>query len=134
MHYGIEENVLDVRLTPGAAVKTDKNKYQVPITIKIPFQNLLLIPQEDLHVGKLMIVVIARDERGGMSPFQEIEVPLRIPNGQILVVLAGAAAYPLELEMNRGAKTISVGVRDQLARVDSTINLNLTVGDDKPQS
>ncbi|MEE8366892.1 MAG: VWA domain-containing protein, partial [Thermoanaerobaculia bacterium] len=134
LHYGVVENTLDVRLDPGDAVETGKNRYQVPITIKIPFQNLLLLPQQDVHVGKLTIVVIARDERGGTSPFQQIEVPLRIPNTQILEVLAGVAAYPLKLEMNRGKKTISVGVRDQLGRVDSTLILNLTVGEDGSQS
>ena len=46
----------------------------------------------------------------------------------MLEALSQVATYPLELDMKRGPKRISIGVRDHLANVDSTVNLELEVG------
>ena len=40
------------------------------------------------------------------------------------------AAYPLRLEMQEGPKRISIGIRDHLADVDATINLDVDIGSD----
>ena len=72
--------------------------------------------------------VVARDDGGGVSRPQRIDLPIRIPNERILETADGRAAYPLQLEMKPGPQKISVGVRDQLARVDSTLSLTLDVG------
>jgi VWFA-related protein len=131
LHYGLEKNPLNVRLDPGQAVNTKGNRYRVPVMVKIPFQELLLLPEQDHHLGRVTLFVVARDERGGVSPFQHVEMPIRIPNDRIAEAMLGVAAYELQLEMKEGAQRISIGVRDQLAKVDATVNLELNVGREK---
>jgi hypothetical protein len=98
--------------------------------IMIPFQNLLLLPQEENHVGQVTLFVAVRDqESGGVSDPQRVDLPIEIPNSQVGEVSQQAAAYALELDLKRGAKRIAVGVRDRLARIDSTVNLEITVGE-----
>ena len=94
----------------------------------IPFRKLLLIPAQDLHVAELTLVVVARDEAGDVSRPRRIELPIRIPNERILDTADGLAVYPMKLEMRAGPQRISIGVRDRLARVDSTITLEIEVG------
>ena len=129
LHYGIEDNRLDVRLVPGQPTVTTKNRYQVPISVQIPFSRLLLLPQDENHAGQVTILVVARDQNGGMSPFHRSEVPVEIPNERMADVLQGAAAYPMTLAMRRGRQRVSVGVRDHLGQIDATLNLELDVGE-----
>ncbi len=49
-----------------------------------------------------------------------VELPLNIPNDQILAVMARKAAYPLKLEMQGGRQRPAIGIRDHLAEVSAT--------------
>ncbi len=128
LHHGLASNPLEVRLAPGEAKPLGGRRFQVPLMVMVPFDRLLLIPQDDRHVGRLILTVVALDEDGNQSDPQEVLVPIDIPNDRILEAAAGAAAYQMELEMRRGDHRISVGVRDELARIDATVSLDLRVG------
>jgi VWFA-related protein len=128
LHHDLEDNPLEVRLEPGEQSPTGENRYLVSVTVSIPFRKLLLIPERDSHVARVSLVIVARDSGGGVSRPQRIELPIRIPNDRILETADSRAIYPLQLEMRPGQQKISVGVRDQLARVDSTLSLSLEVG------
>ncbi|MEM7479814.1 MAG: VWA domain-containing protein [Acidobacteriota bacterium] len=132
LHHGITDNILGVRLEPGEAEATGKDRYEVAVMVKIPFEKVLLLPQGENHQGRLSLLVAVRDDQGRVSPFQEIELPIQIPNEQVLSALSGAAAYPMRLEMRGGPHRISLGVRDRIAQTDSTVNLEMTVGAKEP--
>ncbi len=130
LHYDLEDNRLEVRLDAGEQVPAKGGRFVVPVMVKIPFQKLLLLPQEEFHAAQVSLFVVARDQRSGdVSPFRRIDIPIKIPNEKILEALTQAAAYPLQLDLDRGLKRISIGVRDHLADVDATINLELAVGE-----
>ncbi len=132
LHYDLEDNPLAVRITPGDEVPVEGDAgYLVPVTIEIPLDKLLLQPVEDFHSGQVSAFVVVRDEASGdVSPSERIEMSIKIPNEEILEALGRTAAYPLELGMSRGRQRISVGVHDHLARVDSTVSLVITVGEE----
>ncbi len=129
LHYDLVDNHLEVRLDPGQQALAEGDRYHVPVMIKIPFKNLLLLPQEQFHTAKVSLYVVVQDRKGGVSSPKRIDLPIEIPNGRVLEALSQVATYPLELNMKRGRKRISIGVRDHLANVDSTINIDLEVGD-----
>ncbi len=130
LHYALADNPLDVRLEAGEPVRGKGGHFQVPVMVQIPFTKLLLVPEGEAHVGRVSLCVVARDDRGGLSKPQRIELPITIPNDQILQAMSGAAAYPFELEMNRGRKTVAVGVRDQLGRSEATVTVDVVVGEE----
>ncbi|MCP4661309.1 MAG: VWA domain-containing protein [bacterium] len=131
LHYGLGSNPLEVRLQPGQQVASEGGPgYRVSVMVMIPFRNLLLRPGQESHDGWLSLVVVLRDEAsGGVSTPQRIDLPIRIPNEQILQAMQHVAAYPLDLEIKRGRKRLAVAVHDHLARVDSTVHVELTVGE-----
>lgn len=128
LHHGLEHNPLEVRLEPGEQIVAANGRYLVSVIVTVPFSRLLLVPESDRHVAEVTLMVVARDQAGGVSKPQRIALPIRIPNERILETADGRAAYPLQLEMKAGPQRISIGVRDQLARVDSTLSLDLEVG------
>lgn len=128
LRFGLVDNVFEMRLDPGPQQRTGNNTFQVPIQVKIPFYKLLLLPQDGYHVGQLSIVVVARDTQGRTSAFREIQLPIRIPDDELERALRSAATYEMPLEMREGWQRISVGVRDHLAQLDGTMNLEIEVG------
>ena len=129
LHYDLEDNPLEVRLDPGEQTPSQGDRYDVSVMVEIPFDKLLLVPQAEFHTAQVSLFVIARDQSsGGVSPFRRIDMPIKIPNARILEALTQSAAYPLRLSMKSGRQRISIGVRDHLANIDSTVNLELNVG------
>jgi hypothetical protein len=69
----------------------------VEVLVKFPIARLVLLPQGNFHEGKVSVWVGTRDLRGRSSPVQEIAVPIRVPNDQLLTALGQTAAYKMPL-------------------------------------
>lgn len=123
-----EENPLQVVVGFGEERQDDKGRYLVPVMVKFPLSSLLLLPQEKFHEGRVSIYVGARDQQGGLSPVQKMPAPIRIPNDQLLTALGQVAGFRLTLLLNPGEHAVAVGVRDELANVDSTTIVKHTPG------
>ncbi len=130
LYHGLVENPLGIEIEPKPAADLGGNKYRVDMMVKIPFEKLLLLPQESSHVGRLTLFVVVQDNKNqNLSGMSRIELPLNIPNDQILSVMAGKAAYPLKLEMQGGRQRLAIGIRDHLAKVSATVEIDLDVPD-----
>lgn len=122
------ENPLEVKVELGELRAEKKNRFVVPVMVKIPLSKLVLVPQENAHLGQVSVFIAVRDDEGRMSDPQKIDVPVNIPNEQLLNAMTQTAGYLAQLRMRPGPQKIAIGVRDELAAVDSTLNLNVDVG------
>lgn len=121
-------NPLDVKVELGELQAENKNRFVVPVMVKIPLSKLVLVPQQNAHLGQVSVFIAVRDASGRMSDPQKIDVPVTIPNDQLLNAMTRTAGYMAQLRMRPGSQKIAIGVRDELAAVDSTLNLNVDVG------
>jgi VWFA-related protein len=108
--------------------KSEKNEYLVDVMVRFPLARLVLLPRERFHEGKVSLFVGARDSRGRMSPIQEIAVPIRVPNDQLLTALGQTAAYKTTLRLRKDAHTVAVSMRDELGNADSAVAVEYTPG------
>lgn len=122
------DNPLDVKVELGELQAEKKNRFTVPVMVKIPLSKLVLVPQENAHLGQVSVFIAVRDDEGRMSDPQKIDVPVSIPNEQLLSAMTQTAGYLAQLRMRPGPQKIAIGVRDELAAVNSTLNLNVDVG------
>ena len=128
LHHEVVDNALGVALDVGTIAPMSRKTFQVPLNVKIPFKNLLLVPNGRKYTAKLEITVTVLDlETGDTSPVKTMEVPIEVPNEKILEALKQSVAYALELEMSSGAKRIAVGVRDQLAGISASSKVDIEV-------
>jgi len=127
--HDVGDNPLEVRVEIGkeSPVK-GKKSFVVPVLVKVPMARLVLIPQDKAHLGRLSIFIAVADGQGRLSEPQKIEVPVRIPNEELLTAMSQTAAYAAQIQMRPGAQKLAIGVRDELAAIDSTLNLNVQVG------
>ncbi len=125
--YQLESNPLGVQLQTAEPVRQG-GKFKVPILVKIPFNRIRMEGAGDHYQANLAVMVVVLDEQGGFSHPRTFELPIQIPNAQILQARQQEAAFPVELEMKKGLQRVGVGVRDHLAQTSSCLKLDFELG------
>ncbi len=124
----ISDNKHDVSVELGDYEQQPDGTYLVPVLIKVPLARLALVPHRSHHVGRLSFVVMARSAGGDLSPPARGEVPIEIANAELLSAMGRMAGYRLQMRVAAGEQTIAIGVRDEVAREDTTLRLVLAPG------
>ncbi len=125
---GEEDNPLEVAVEFGRETRNDKGQYEVEVLVKFPLAKVVLVPQDQFHEGRLRLFVGARDSHGRSSPISEVEVPIRVPNDQLLTALGQVGAYRMTMLLRPEAHTVAVAVRDELGNAESTARADYTPG------
>jgi VWFA-related protein len=124
----VADNPLAIGVELGKEERHEDGKFLLPVQIKIPIANLTLLPEEDRHVARVSLVFVAQDERGTSDPVH-LALPIDIPNTELLTALSRSAAYSARLTVRAGEQKLAIGVRDEIAQIDSTLNVVANVGD-----
>ncbi|HEX2223141.1 MAG TPA: hypothetical protein VHN15_02925, partial [Thermoanaerobaculia bacterium] len=98
-----------------------RDEYVVTLMIKMPMANVVLLPKDQYHEGRVMVFLGARDKKGRTSGITQVAVPIRVPNAELLTALGQTVAYRARLVLKKGDYTVAVGVRDELGNVGSTV-------------
>lgn len=126
--FDVGDNPLQVQVELGPQKAEKKGLFTVPVMVRIPMARLVFIPQARVHQGQLSIFVAARDHQGRLSEPQKIEVPIEIPNDQLLQAVSRTAGYLAQIQLRAGEQKLAIGVRDEVAAVTSTVNFSVRVG------
>lgn len=125
---GEEDNPLEVAVEFGRETRNNKGQYEVEVLVKFPLAKVVLVPQDQFHEGRLRLFLGARDSHGRSSPISEIEMPIRVPNDQLLTALGQIGAYRMTMLLRPEAHTVAVAVRDELGNAESTARADYTPG------
>jgi VWFA-related protein len=127
--HGIVDNPLGIAVaTSGDIVKRDNGTYLVPVIVTVPIEQLVLVPAENEHQGKISIHLLVWDRRGDLSSPVHHEYPVSIPNASLIAALGQSAGYTLRLAVRPGWQRIAVGLRDEVSRTESVAILEVDVG------
>jgi hypothetical protein len=123
---GEDDNPLEVSLELGKEKTNAKGQIEVEVLVKFPLANLVLVPQDQFHEGHLSLFIGARDSHGRSSDITEVDVPIRVPNDQLLTALGQVGAWKTTMLLRPEAHTLAVAVRDRVGNVDSTARAEFT--------
>lgn len=123
----IADNPLGVRVQLMDEKRQDR-QYLLPVVVRVPIGQLVLVPQASTHVGRVSVVIAVQDAAGRLSEPQWIEVPVSIPNDRLLEAMGQEVGHAMNLLVRGGDAKLAVGVRDELSAIESTLNLNISVG------
>ncbi len=126
--YGFDSNPMGIELRFDKVRPGDKDHWLLPIDVRVPLCKTTLIPQPEVHQGRLRFSVAVIVDNGRMSPVEQTPVPLSIPDSQIETARNQYYVYSAELRMRRGRQKVAVGVRDELASETSYIRRPVVIG------
>jgi VWFA-related protein len=119
--HGQIDNPLGAAVKVGAGVVGERNRVTVPISLRVPFGKLAFVPREDGRHAHVTIFVGNMDAKGGLAPIQRAQLPLRIPEADAKRILASQMGYDLKVVVEPGRQRIALAVRDDVARVSSSV-------------
>jgi VWFA-related protein len=129
--HGVADNPLGITAaTTGDIIRRDDGTFLVPVIITVPIDQLVLIPAEAEHQGRISIHLTVRDGRGDLSPAVRREYPISIPNASVTSALGQSAGFTMRLAVRSGKQRIAVGMRDEVARTESVTFFEVEVGQD----
>jgi len=129
LHFGYQSNSLGVEIQFGRPQPGEKNqRFLVPVSVQIPLGKLSYLPSGEFQRGRLRLFIAARDEEGGFSPVQNVELPIDIPMAQFETAQNQNYRYDLTLEMRQGRQLLAVGVHDEIGAVSGFVTRGISVG------
>jgi VWFA-related protein len=123
----MEKNSLGVAIDFGDAEKKSRRAYHLPILIRVPLSSVTLLPNGDVHEGRLRIFLAVKDENG-VSDMREFEYPISVPAE--VASQDQQVGYTALLEIAPGKPTIAIGVWDEISGTDSFVHKQVLVGRD----
>jgi len=124
---GVTENPLGISIQTQEIRQRDDGTLMVPVLVQVPLDQLVLVPLESEHSGRITILIVVQSRDGGMSQLQRREYPISVTNDQLLTALHQNAGFILGLQMRPGPQRIAVGVRDEVARTEATTTLDVDI-------
>ncbi len=122
--YNEIPNPLEVRVAKGAPQQRG-DKQVLPLEVTIPVGRLELVPGQGTWNAQLSIFVAVRGRDGSTRPVQKIPFHLAIPEDKLDDARARPARYTLPLVVQAGDHHVAITVRDDFARQESSLRLDL---------
>ncbi len=128
LRWGVETNPLGIDIGIGRQERRSDGYFNVEVLVKIPLNQIVLVPREEQHEARLKLYFSAADIDDRISPVQEVLVPILIPNEDMEQALGQLYLYRANLMMEKGEHRIAAGVRDELGHVSAFLRRSVVVG------
>ncbi len=132
--HDYQTNPLGVSIEVGQQSPGEDDYVNVPIRVRVPMAELTLLPQADVHVGRLRFYFGAVDEKGRDAELQELPFELRIPASALEVARRDEVVRVINATMRRGNQKLVVAVRDEISEEKSIVGRHVRVSVPKSKS
>jgi hypothetical protein len=126
--HGYETNPLAVSVDLGAQSPATDGNILVPVRVRIPMGNVVLLPRGEFYEGRVRLYFGATDEEGRDAPMQELPLDLRIPESSIDLARRDEVARVIDATMRPGPHKLVVAVRDEISEDRSVVGRFVMVG------
>ena len=114
--FDIEENPMAVSVETSVAAPAADDRWILPIEVGFPLESIALVPEGEEFVGRVVVFVAVRDDRGRQSDLQRREHEIRVTPSDLERYRSDPYVIELPLLMKSGSYRIVVGVMDRLTR------------------
>lgn len=124
--YHAVSNPLAVELEAGTPQRRADGSFVVPVEIRIPLGNLLLVPRGEVHTAQLSLYVTTKDRSGQSRRVQKLPFNAAIPTEKVEEARGQVLSYTLPMILRPGDQQLALGVRDNFGSTESYVRLELT--------
>lgn len=125
---GVADNPLGIELETQPQEPRDEGSFLVPVMIRIPIGDLVLMPDADHHAAQISVFSVVRDDNGGLSDVHDRVYPIEIANDQLLSAVGQHAGFVLGMVLRKGPHRIAISIRDNNSMMESTAYVDVDVG------
>lgn len=100
----------------GTVKPKGKNRWSVPLKIKVPIKALTALPRGNEYAGKFSVYVATGSIVGVMSEVDRRSQPYQFPAAERAKAQASHFTYELELTVDQLANRLSIGVLDEVGK------------------
>jgi VWFA-related protein len=127
----LSTNPLGIAVDFGPVEKKSRNRFILPVLVRVPIREITLLPGAEKEEGRLSFFLVVRDREGGISDLHQAPYPVIIPQGQAATAQDQEIGYGVNLEVRAGTPRVAVGVWDELSGSESFVYKEVQVGEQK---
>ncbi len=128
--FDLDDNPMAISVDTGAAAPAADQRSILPFEIGFPLDSIALVPEGEEYVGRVVVFIAVRDDKGRQSDMQRREHEIRIPQSDFEAHHSERWVIELPLLMRSGSFRIVVGVLDRLTRQTSYSTIHRTVSNE----
>ncbi|MGH9459258.1 MAG: VWA domain-containing protein [Thermoanaerobaculia bacterium] len=129
LFYESSSNDMRTLMRTGQPRRQENGLFLVPVEIIVPMESLTLLPRGEIYTGSFSIYVVASNEHGDMSEVQRQQQSVRVPAAEFPNIKGKHFTYAIDLLMEPGRGTISIGVLDDVSNQTGFTMMDLLVRD-----
>ncbi len=115
----VTRNPLELRVEIEPPSRDENRFYLLPVVLRVPIREVVLTPQDNVHLGRLKVFLAAIDDKGRLVSIEDQPWPIEVPDSELERARSMSFAHQLTLTMRPGKHRIAVGVRDELSSEES---------------
>ena len=112
----LPDDPIGVEARVGAESLATEDRWMVPLSVSFPVKNIALLPEGDDYVGRLVVFLAARDERGRQTDVARQEHDIRVAAEDYAYVADQRLQIDTSMLMEGGTYRVVVGLMDAVTR------------------
>lgn len=126
LSYTFEDNPLGIDVELGSPEARDDGRFMVPIHVRIPLANVVLLPRPDgRHEARLRLFVAAVDERGRSSGIEEVPLGFHLAAEHVEAARGESYLYTHRVLVRAGHQKLAMGVLDEIGTTHAVVSLSV---------
>jgi len=130
--FGVEANPLGVEVEVGEPAAGEAGLLVVPVRIRVPLGEVVTTPGAGFSMGKLRLVLVAREPDGEWTPVKQQEALFKLPEGEDPD--EAERLFEVAVPLPPGENMVAVGVRDDVGGETSYLRETFRVEGRRPPS
>ncbi len=127
LNLNVYENPLGVRVQSLRPERRADGHYDVPLVVDVAWDELVLVPREGVHHGRIRLWLAAKDEQDRATEPRLSELNIAVPQDRLAEIEGRRWRYGLKLTMESGYHDIGVGLRDDVGGRQSFLRYGVNV-------
>ncbi|MBD3852698.1 MAG: hypothetical protein IFK93_15435, partial [Acidobacteria bacterium] len=128
--FDLDDNPMAISVDTGDPAPATDERSILPFEIGFPLDSIAMVPEGDDYVGRVVVFIAVRDQKGRQSDMQRRDHEIRIPQSDFEAHHSERFVIELPLLVRSGSFRIVVGVLDRLTRQTSYSTIHRTVSNE----
>ncbi len=122
-----DQNPLEAQIEIGKLVKGPKKAYVLPLTLRVPYAKLTLVPDRGTLKGGLVFMAAVKGPDGRYTKPQSTRIAIDVPDSALAPGKSADLVWQTTFAVQPGDQVFSIAVTDEISRTTSFVQPEFTL-------